>query len=113
MLTGKQFFPHLISGPFHHGLVIVFSMAIAVLVIAAAASLMRGGRYVHDEAAATGAQPAANGAAAGGTAPLQARPPRLRAPMTAGRQARTDAKTRCAPAGAATQKKPDPRGNPS
>lgn len=31
-LTGKQFFPNLISGPFHHGLVIVFSMAIIVLV---------------------------------------------------------------------------------
>ena len=30
VLTGKQFFPHLISGPFHHGLVIVFSAAIAM-----------------------------------------------------------------------------------
>jgi hypothetical protein len=49
VLTGKQFFPHLISGPFHHGLVIVFSMAIAVLVIAAGVSLLRGKRYVHDE----------------------------------------------------------------
>jgi MFS family permease len=57
-LTGKQFFPHLISGPFHHGLVIVFSMAIVVLVIAAGASLLRGGRYVHDELAITpGADP--------------------------------------------------------
>jgi MFS family permease len=53
-LTGKQFFPHLISGPFHHGLVIVFSMAIAVLVIAAGASLLRGRRYIHDEDALTG-----------------------------------------------------------
>ncbi len=53
-LTGKQFFPHLISGPFHHGLVIVFSMAIAVLVIAAGASLLRGRRYVHDEHGVTG-----------------------------------------------------------
>ena len=50
-LTGKQFFPHLIAGPFHHGLVIVFSMAIIVLVIAAGASLLRGGRYVYDEQA--------------------------------------------------------------
>jgi MFS family permease len=49
VLTGKKFFPQLISGPFHHGLVIVFSMAMAVLVIAAAASALRGGRYVHDE----------------------------------------------------------------
>jgi MFS family permease len=59
-LTGKQFFPHLISGPFHHGLVIVFSMAIALLVVAAGASLLRGRRYIHDENALTGA----NGATA-------------------------------------------------
>jgi hypothetical protein len=51
VLTGKRFFPQLISGPFHHGLVIVFSMAMALLVIAAFASLLRGGRYVHEEAA--------------------------------------------------------------
>jgi len=51
-LTGKHFFPQLISGPFHHGLVIVFSMAIVLLVIAAGASALRGGRYVHDEQAA-------------------------------------------------------------
>jgi MFS family permease len=49
-LTGKQFFPQLISQPFHHGLVIVFSMAMGVLVVAAAISLLRGGRFVHDEA---------------------------------------------------------------
>ena len=42
VLTGKEFFPQLISGPFHHGLVIVFSMAMTVLVIAAGASLLRG-----------------------------------------------------------------------
>jgi MFS family permease len=48
-LTGKSFFPQLISQPFHHGLVIVFTMAMIVLFIAAGASLMRGGRYVHDE----------------------------------------------------------------
>ena len=48
-LTGKQFFPYLIAGPFHHGLVIVFGMAIIVLIIAAGTSLLRGGRYVHDE----------------------------------------------------------------
>ena len=49
VLTGKQFFPQLLSGPFHHGLVIVFSTAMAILVIAAFASMLRGGRYVHDE----------------------------------------------------------------
>ncbi|MEO6884974.1 MAG: MFS transporter [Jatrophihabitantaceae bacterium] len=46
-LTGPQFFPHLISQPFHHGLVIVFSLAIAMSVIGAIASMFRGTRYVH------------------------------------------------------------------
>jgi MFS family permease len=75
VLTGKQFFPQLLSGPFHHGLVIVFSTAMAILVIAAFASLLRGGRYVHDEQgvpAATGpgvpaASAAANGQPANGS----------------------------------------------
>jgi MFS family permease len=49
LLTGQAFFPGLISQPFHHGLVIVFIMAIGVLVIAAIASAFRGGRYVHEE----------------------------------------------------------------
>jgi MFS family permease len=43
-LTGKQFFPHLISAPFHHGLVLVFGVAAALSVVAAIASLLRGGR---------------------------------------------------------------------
>jgi MFS family permease len=46
-LTGKEFFPSLIAAPFHHGLMIVFAMAIVMTLIAAAASLLRGGRYVH------------------------------------------------------------------
>src|SRR5262249_61102837 len=49
VLTGKQFFPQLISAPFHHGLSIVFIMAICLLIIAAGVSLLRGGRYVHEE----------------------------------------------------------------
>ena len=49
VLTGRQFFPELISGPFHHGLVIVFRTAMTILVIAACASAMRGGRYVNPE----------------------------------------------------------------
>jgi MFS family permease len=53
-LTGNSFFPSLIAGPFHHGLVIVFSAAIAMSLIAAFASLLRGGRYVHEEHATTG-----------------------------------------------------------
>jgi MFS family permease len=49
VLTSSKFFPELISPPFHHGLVIVFGMAMTVLVIAAIASLLRGKRYVPDE----------------------------------------------------------------
>ena len=40
-LTGRQFFPHLISGPFHDGLTVVFTLAIVMSLISAAASLIR------------------------------------------------------------------------
>ena len=49
ILTGKDFFPQLISGPFQQGLTIVFVTAASMAVIAAAASALRGGRYVHVE----------------------------------------------------------------
>jgi MFS family permease len=49
VLTGKRFFPELISGPFHHGLVIVFGAAACMAAVAALASLLRGRRYFHDE----------------------------------------------------------------
>jgi MFS family permease len=45
-ITGHEFFPSLISGPFHHGLVIVFSASAELSVFAGLASLLRGGRYV-------------------------------------------------------------------
>ncbi len=43
VLTGTHFFPDLISAPFHHGLVVVFSVAAALSVLGALASLLRGG----------------------------------------------------------------------
>ncbi|HTW04938.1 MAG TPA: MFS transporter [Streptosporangiaceae bacterium] len=46
ILTGREFFPDLISGPFHQGLVIVFIVAAALSVLAGLASLLRGGRAV-------------------------------------------------------------------
>ncbi len=49
VLTGKHFFPNLILSPFHHGLVIVFTMAIAMAVIGAVFSALRGQRYVNRE----------------------------------------------------------------
>jgi hypothetical protein len=48
-ITGRGFFPHLIAGPFHTALVYAFVFAIAACVVAAVASLMRGGKYHHQE----------------------------------------------------------------
>ncbi len=67
LLTGQKFFPGLISQPFHHGLVIVFIVAIAVLVIAAGASALRGGRYVHEEGVEAAAVAAGAATTAAGT----------------------------------------------
>jgi hypothetical protein len=50
-LTGRTFFPSLISGPFQHGLVLVLGFSITASLIAALASALRGGKYVHQEAA--------------------------------------------------------------
>ena len=41
-VTGRQFFPHLISQPFHDGLLVVFSAAAAMMLIAAIASVFDG-----------------------------------------------------------------------
>jgi MFS family permease len=48
-LTGRAFFPALISGPFADGLSAAFDFAIVACLIAAVASLLRGGRYLHEE----------------------------------------------------------------
>jgi MFS family permease len=44
VLTGREFFPSLISGPFHHGLATVFVVAAALSLLAGLASLLRGNR---------------------------------------------------------------------
>jgi len=48
-LTGTSFFPRLIAEPFRHGLTIVFFAALVMSLVAAGASWLRGGRYVHEE----------------------------------------------------------------
>jgi MFS family permease len=48
-LTGKEFFPALISQPFHDGLVIVFVAAGIMSLIGAIASAASGGKYVHSD----------------------------------------------------------------
>jgi len=99
VLTGKEFFPHLISGPFHHGLVIVFSAAIALSVTGAVISLLRGRQFYYAEPeAATASTPAA--AVAGTailtsaplvTAPLTTAPPAAAPPTTGKRRPAADA----------------------
>ena len=52
-ITGRKFFPHLISGPFMHGLRIAFTVSFLMCLVAAAFSWLRGGRYVAPEEDAT------------------------------------------------------------
>ncbi len=56
-LTGRHFFPTLIAGPFHHGLVIVFTAAALMSFIGAMVSLLRGRQFIYDDAAAGGGLP--------------------------------------------------------
>jgi EmrB/QacA subfamily drug resistance transporter len=56
-LTGSGFFPQLISAPFRDGLHTAFGFAIVACLIAAAASLLRGGRYHHADEPAEEAVP--------------------------------------------------------
>jgi len=62
-ITGDTFFPNLISGPFHHGLTIVFATAAGMALLAATASLMRGAtpKRVAAAPSPTLEEPAANG----------------------------------------------------
>jgi MFS family permease len=48
VLTGKSFFPALISGPFHAGLVVVFVAAALMTLTGALASLVNPGRYADE-----------------------------------------------------------------
>jgi MFS family permease len=48
-LTGHTFFPQLVSGPFHHGLTIVFTVAAGMALVSALASALRGRHERADE----------------------------------------------------------------
>ena len=48
-ITGRSFFPTLISAPFRQGLHAAFDFAIASCLVAAGASWLRGGKYVYVE----------------------------------------------------------------
>lgn len=49
VLTGQEFFPHLISGPFHSGLIVVFLVAAFMMLIGAVASWFAGSGKAADE----------------------------------------------------------------
>lgn len=49
LLLGKTFFPNLIAAPFDAGLRIAFSISVALVLIAALASLLRGKRYIYEQ----------------------------------------------------------------
>ena len=61
-VAGRSFFPHVISAPFHTALIYAFVFAIAACVVAAVASLLRGGKYHHVEESASADAPARLGA---------------------------------------------------
>lgn len=48
-ITGKKFFPHIIEGPFHHGLALAFIISVVLLLAAAAASILRGKHFVYQD----------------------------------------------------------------
>jgi MFS family permease len=50
-ITSRSFFPGLIDTAFHHGLVEVLVFSIIICIIGAAASWVRGGKYVYHEEA--------------------------------------------------------------
>ncbi len=47
-LTGREFFPSLLAGPFHNGLIVVFGVSAVLSVLAGLASLLRGKRQTPD-----------------------------------------------------------------
>jgi MFS family permease len=51
-VTGKAFFPSLISGPFHHGLVVAFTASAALCALAGLASIWAGDEQHADQGAA-------------------------------------------------------------
>jgi MFS family permease len=69
-LTGRSFFPHLISGPFSSGLHEAFLFAIAACLIAAVASLMRGGKFHYAAVSPQAQADMSSGAGADGAGAL-------------------------------------------
>ena len=67
-VLSNSFFPQLLAGPFHDGLQIAFSVCVLLSLGAAAASWLRGRRYIHDYEVGTAAAAPELATAAVGTA---------------------------------------------
>ncbi len=83
-VTGRQFFPHLITAPFHDGLGVAFAFAIAANVIAAIASLLTGRRKRAGAAAESLGAELAAVAGKGGIEPSELVGPTQGAPESRG-----------------------------
>jgi MFS family permease len=70
-LIGRQFFPHLITGPFHDGLGVAFGFAIAACVIGAIASVFTSRRKVRGDHESVGSELAAVAAEGTGIEPSE------------------------------------------
>jgi hypothetical protein len=74
VLTGRQFFPHLITGAFHRGLVTVFTAAAAMALTGSLVSSLRGGQYYYEEQEGPPSSPGPDTAAMGGWSSSTSRP---------------------------------------
>ena len=89
-VTGRQFFPNLITAPFHDGLGVAFGFAIAASVIAAGASLLTGKRLRPGAAESLGAELAGVLAGEGGFEPTELVMPEQAAERATGEKARAN-----------------------
>jgi len=94
-VTGRQFFPYLITAPFHDGLGVAFAFAIAASVIGAWSSLLTGKRRRPGTAETLGAE-LAGVAAEGGIEPTELVVPELAAEHAPGDQARANGQSAAA-----------------
>jgi hypothetical protein len=70
-LTGREFFPHLITAPFHDGIGIAFAFAIAACVITAVASALTGRKPAPAAHESVGSELAAVAAEGSGAEPSE------------------------------------------
>jgi hypothetical protein len=88
VLTGRSFFPRLLSSPFESGLQKAFTFALVASLVAAVSSWLRGGKYHHGDAGVAVGEPHA---AVGPVTRDDAGPSEVATPSPAGAEARSAA----------------------